>query len=490
MKNILTKVATATLFTGLALSSATAASLLVDSGDKTKVNADANISIDVAGQGAKDINMTFIPGIDASPGSSFTLEFTNGGFKGNESITLCAGNEKVGNLLTRGTLVGGLMVKPTFQFDPNADQTKIIEDTNITFSTNADCGSPVIPEIVSSASDACQKVTAQVVEGKSTQGTDFPDYNTPVFTVGTTKQFIKIACDTPQCFVSNDLHRFISSSTPAGVNVPLSPITGAIAVYPDTNATNAECPSCPKGETVAGKTTCTTIITIKNTSQPNDELNVTKLDFVATFDGSLGADMNVTIDGNNTAAGYTMGQTFSPKIELSAQKEVNLTIVYTLKDTSELALGTVMGTVNGLELNTSEAVTSAFENKAITEMVHGPTTDFTVPYMKSTGASQVNFVKISTLVGGASTTLSATISDADGHTCPVNYTDVPANGGSTFIFATKLPTGNTNFQALIPEGKCPDLTSDFYSVVFHAGASVNAVGYMRTKRGERTIDIF
>ena len=109
--------------------------------------------------------------------------------------------------------------------------------------------------------------------------------------------------------------------------------------------------------------------------------------------------------------------------------------------------------------------------------------------MSSAGASQANFVKISTLVGAESTTLSAVISDANGQSCSVTYADIPENGGSTFIFASALPSGG-NYQALIPSGACSNLTSDLYSVEFTAGASVNAVGYMRTKRGERTIDIF
>ena len=495
MKNILTTVATATLFTGLALSSATAASVLAESGVKTDLTADANISIDIAGQGAKDVNMTFIPGIDASPGSSFTLEFVNGGFAGTESITLCNDDNKskVGNLLTRGTLVNGLMVKPTFQFDPNADQTLIIEDTNITFSTVADCTNPVRPEILASATTACQVVTAQVVDGISTQSTHFTDYNTAKFTVGTTKQFIKIACGTPVCFVANDNKSFLPSVVPAGVNLALSPVYNTNAVYPDTNATKAECPGCPKSVNPT-KTTCTTIITLKNYSVAADDLNVTKLDFVATYAGTLNADMNVTIDANNTAAGYTIGSTFSPVIELSAQKEVNLTVVYTLENTKEIGLGNVMGTVSGLELNTSttaspKLVASAFADKVITTMKHGPSTDFTVPYMSAAGASQANFVKISTLVGAAATTLSAVISDSEGHSCTVPLSDVPENGGSTFVFASKLPN-NANFQALIPAGQCSNLTTDLYSVKFSAGASVNAVGYMRTKRGERTIDIF
>ena len=490
MKSILTRVATATLFTGLALSSATATSLLVSDGNKSITDADKNISIDIAGEGSKDTNMTFIPGIDASPGSSFVMQFTNGGFKGNESITLCNGATKVGNLQSRGTLVGGLMVRPTFQFDPNADQSKIVQDTNITFNTDANCSLGTVPEIVSSATEPCQKITAQVVTGKSTQGTEYHDYDTAVFTIGTTKQFIKIACSAPECFVSNDNHQFLPSVTPAGVNLALTPVNNNNAVFADTNATDVGCPHCPQAA-VAGQTNCTTIITLKNTSTNNNELNVTKLDFVATFDGTLGADMNVTIDNNNTAQGYTLGQKFSPNdIELSSGKEVNLTIEYTLKDTDTLALGNVMGTIDGLETNTSKHLTSKFENKVITTMKHGPSTDFTVPYMSSASASKVNFVRISTVVGSAPTTLSAVISDEAGHTCPVTYPNgIPGNGGSVQVFASAVPSVGNNI-ALIPEGKCTNLTSKFYSVNFSAGASVNVVSFMRTKAGERTLKVF
>jgi len=485
-KNILTTVATATLFTGLTLSSATAASLLVNDGNPSATNADKNISIDIANQGAKDVNMTFIPGIDASPGSSFTMQFVNGGFKPNESITLCNGDTKVGNLLTRGELHNNLMDNPTFQFDPNADQSKIVQDTNVTFSTEANCSQSILPEIVASSGVACQDVTAQVVDGKSTQGTSFSDYKTAVFKIGRTKQFIKIACSTPECFVSPDKHSFLSSSTPAGVNIPLSPYSGAPAIFPDTNATDASCPGCPTA-TVAGQTTCTTIITLKNDAPTtNVDLNITKLDFVATFDGTLGADMNVTIDGNNTAA-YTLGSTFSPNdIELSGHKEVNLTVVYTLTDTNTLELGNVKGTISGLETNNSVAVSSAFTDKTITEMKSGPKTQFTVPYMNGAVSSMVRIAP----VGGVEATLNAVVTDSKGNSCSVTLDPIPANS-STMVFANTKAGRTAPYQNLIDAGECTNLETTEYSVVFSTSASANVVSYMTMSNGsQRYVDVY
>ncbi len=487
-KNILTTVATATLFTGLALSSATAASMLVNSGDKTVTDADLNISIDIANQGSKDANMTFIPGIDASPGSSFTMQFVNGGFKGDASITLCNGATKVGNLLTRGTLSAeGLMVNPTFQFDPNADQAKIVQDTNVTFNTDANCSVVALPEIVSSASEPCQAITAQVVDGKSTQGTSFPDYNTAVFKIGTTRQFIKIACSAPECFVSADRHSFLPSSTPAGINVALSPVTGALAVFPDTNATDATCPTCPTA-TVAGQTTCTTIITLKNDSpETNTDLNITKLDFLASFAGTLGADMNVTIDDNNTASGYILGNKFTAgNIELSAQKEVNLTVVYTLKETNTLELGNVMGTIDGLETNKTVAVSSSFKDKVITEMKNGPQTQFTVPYMNGAVSSMVRVAP----VGGVEATLSAKITDSAGNICDVTLDPIPANS-STMVFANSKAGRTAPYQNLIDAGECTNLTTTEYSVVFSTSTAANVVSYMTMSNGsQRYVNVY
>ena len=487
MKNILTTVATATLFTGLALSSVAANSVLVADGKAD--NTDNNISMDIQGKGS-DINLTLDPEF-VYQGASFDLIFENGGIAKNNKVILCVGATEVGSLQDSGSkVVDDVMTNPVFSFIDDAATKLLITDNNVTFE-NTDCNSNTLT-VVGLADKACETVTAQIDNGKSTQGKDITSLTTNVAKLGTTKQFIKISCTAPECFVtSNNLH-YEDTSTAPGVNIPLSPL-GAAANVANHNILTATCPDCDEAAAAAAVTSnCTVSITIANTAPVNSDLNITKLTYRASFDGKTplnASDMNMSIAGQ-AEKNHKLDTNIPLTIpSLAGGESVQLFVRYESDGSKNLGLGTVSALINNLETNNTGEKSVVTFDQNITTMRKGSSTDFTVPYMSGAGASQANFVKVSTLLGAGTTTLSAMISDAEGHSCPVTYNDVPANGGSTFIFASKLPTGS-QYQALIPVGKCSNLTSDLYSVKFSAGASVNAVGYMRTKRGERTIDIF
>ena len=491
MENILTRVVTATLFTGLVLSSATAASVLCFEGNTSVLKHDANITIDLKGQGT-DANLTLIPAA-VYQGASFKLQFENGGLSEDDTQLLCVGGTKVGGLQEPGVVKDGVMISPTFSFIDNDDVAALIaKDSNITFVTGSDCAADVNITVVGLASEACKTISARIIEPYSTQGQTIPSLITAKdVSFGTTKTFIKVSCTPPECFVTNDQLKFTNSAVAAGVNVKLTAATAAVPVH--DILTTADCPDC--GEKSVLK--CTTTIVIEN----NNTFGIKGLDLVANFnDGTavnnaaLKTVVDLSIDGNKTEK-YTLGSKFSPNdLTIGENEQGIIELTFTPNGTDMIGTGSVVADITGLDSNatgfTANDINPTFTNKTLAVIKIGAQTQFTVPYMSGAGASKANFVKVSTLAGTEdSATLSAIISDANGNSCPVTYTDVPKNGGSTFIFASKLPTG-ADYQALIPEGDCSNLTSDLYSVKFTAGASVNAVGYMRTKAGERTIDIF
>ena len=497
MKNILTKVATATLFTGLALSSATAASILCIDGNTSNLKNDVNVTIDLKGQGA-EVNLTLVPAA-VYQGASFKLKFENGGLSEDATHLLCVGDTKVGGLQEPGSITNGVMTEPTFSFIDNDDVAALIQkDSNITIETTSDCSGEAntseLLSVIGLADKPCEAITATIVDPFSTQGQPIPSLVTAKsVSLGTTKTFIKVACTPPQCFVTTDQLKFVDSAKAPGVNVALTPVdptsTGILANH--TSLSTAACPDCGDKPVILD---CTTTIIISNAN----DFAIKGLDLVANFNNGEAVDnasfkpeIDVTIDGNQTKK-YVLGAKFSPTdLNISAGHDGNITLHFTPNGTDLIAIGSIVANITGLDSNLSSAndINPVFTDKKLANIQIGAQTQFTVPYMSAAGASQANFVKVSTLAGADATTLAATISDADGNSCNVTLTDVPKNGGSTFVFASKLPTGSA-YQPLIPTGECSNLTSDLFSVKFTAGASVNAVGYMRTKRGERTIEIF
>ena len=496
MKNILTTVAAATLFTGLALSSATAASVLCLDGNTSDLTNEVNVTIDLKGVGT-DVNLTLVPAA-VYQGASFKLKFENGGLSENATHLLCSQGIKVGGLQEPGTVVDGVMISPTFSFIDNSATALLIQkDSNITFRTGSECNVTADENltVIGLADQACKTISATIVEPFSTQGQSVPSLITDTaVSLGTTKTFIKVACTAPVCYLNNGNLDFTDTLTAPGVNQALTPTTAITASLTPSVLTTTDCPEC--GETTA-MINCTTTIVIEN----NNTFGITGLDLVANFNDGTAVNnaaftpaINLSVDGNTTEA-YTLGSTFSPtNLTVGANQQGNIVLEFSPNGTDMIPTGSIVANITGLDSNNTGFVANdinpTFTDKTLATIAIGATTQFTVPYMSSAGASQANFVKVSTLESDTKgTSLSAVISDANGNTCSVTYADVPKSGGSTFIFASALPTGDT-YQALIPTGECTNLTSDLYSVNFTAGASVNAVGYMRTKRGERTISIF
>lgn len=482
MKNILSMAVASSFIAGMVISTSSAQSILCLDGNSTNKDANKNISIDIKGNGTDDVNMTFIPKINGSAGSGFRVVFTNGGFAERAAITLCAGGERVGNMFSKGTTTDGIMTSPRFQFDSDVNESLIIADSNITFHTNDTCN--VFPEIVSN-SPACSVISAMIDDGRTTQGTAFPDYNTNSLKIGTTEQMIKIACSAPECFVGADKLTFTEDASVAGVNVALTKVANS---KPNHNVlTTADCPEC--GEKAIA--TCTTQIVIENTSK---EFNITGLDIVAAFNdgsainnGAFSPKIDLSVDGNESKK-YTLGSKFSPdNINIMYGKQSTVKLTFTPDNVNQIATGKIQASIKGMDSSLSSAgndIQTEFNAHPVAMIKQGAQTQFTVPYMNGASA---NFVKVATKAK-ANTELSAAITDSKGNTCNVALQPIVANG-STFVFANTAPAGD-EYQPLIPDGQCSNLVDKLYSVVFTTNAQVDVVSYMRTSVGERYVDVY
>jgi len=484
MKNILSMAVASSFIAGMVISTSSAKSVLCLDGNASKLDAEQIIATDIKGQGAENVNMTFIPNINGAAGSGFKLAFTNGGFAERAAITLCSEGERVGNMFSKGdsgTVANGIMTAPRFQFDSDVNETLIIAKSDIYFRTNDDCN--VSPTIVSNAA-ACSVIKAEITDGRTTQSTSFPDYDTKPLTIGETKQMIKIACTAPECFVSADAKGFSDNSSVAGINVALTKLS---TTGPKTEVmTTADCPECD--ETVA-VTTCTTKILIENTST---DFNITGLDIVAAFNdgsainnGAFSPKITLSVDGNESEE-YVLGSKFTASgLSITAETNSTIDLTFTPNGTSEIALGTIQASLSGLDAGTdTDNVRTKFDAHAIANIKQGAQTQFTVPYMNGASA---NFVKVATKAN-AETPLSAAITDSKGNTCNVTLSPIVANG-STFVFAGTAPDGD-EYQALIPTGSCSNLVDKLYSVVFTTNSQVDVVSYMRTSVGERYVDVY
>jgi hypothetical protein len=485
MKNILSMAVASSFIAGMVISTSSAESVLCVDGNKTNTSTakDKNISVDIKGQGT-DINMTFVPNINGSAGSGFRVVFTNGGFAERASITLCSNGQRVGNMFSKGTGgTDGIMEQPRFQFDSDVNESLIVADSNITFHTTDDC--TTLPQIVSNAA-TCSTVSAKVDDGKTTQGTAFPDYNTNSLEIAQTVQMIRIACTAPECFVTGDKLKFTNDAKAAGVNVALTdPSTGkkpTSGIY-----STADCPEC--GEEAIVK--CTTDILIENKST---DFNITGLDIVAAFhngtaiqNSAFKPTIDISVDGNESKA-YTLGSKFSPaNLNIGADSNSTIRLTFTPDTTTEIATGAIWASVTGLDSNLSSAgndVQTVFNSHPIASIRKGAETKFTVPYMNG---KSPNFVKIATTVD-SETPLAAEVTDSKGNKCNVELQPIVANG-STFVFAGTAPSGD-EYQTLVPAGQCSNLVDSLYSVVFTTNAQVNVVSYMRTSVGERYVDVY
>jgi len=494
MNNIISKFAASVLLAGIVISGASAATLT-----KSQLVLDGNVStdgtaaffIDYKAKGNTDHNLTFIPIINATKGSGFTLEFENGGFQAVNSLYLCSradGNEsnstigtdensslvKVGNMFSRGTLVDGVMTAPQFQFSPDANLSLIDSGSHIYFMTKDTCAEEV-PAILGIGAN-CQTVTAKVTNGKTTQGTSFSDYNTKAMVLGKTSKLVNISCKVPTCQIdyNKDMKQFTNAPASAGINAGIG---GGAAPFLD--ATLGMCPTCD--DTAA----CVTTIEVNASNTQGILLERMKFDLnFVNKDGVIAnselklKSVDVKLD-NNESVDYTLDGTTLTLSGLAINGNQNIQITYTPDGTNVLPEGTISGKIYDLDTNLTDSIASDItftRTENVATFVLAGLTKFIVPYMNT---NYKTFVKITT----QSTTvakLSAVITDQNGKTAEVTLADIPAKG-TVYLFSNKGPL----FDAAQAAGLANAWTVDFTTT----GAAV-VDSYMTTATGERRVEAF
>lgn len=491
MKNILTTVATATLLSGLALSSAAASSVLCFNGNTSITKKDNNISIDLKGKGVDDVNLTLVPAA-VYQGASFKLKFENGGLSENKTHLLCVGDTKVGGLQEPGDVTDHVMTAPTFSFIDNDSVAALIQkDSNITFETTSDCSTDGNAseglDIVGLAGKPCQTITAKIVEPYSTQGRPVPSLKTNAATFGTTKTFIKVSCTPPECFVTGDKLKFTNAAAAPGVNVALTSSTKAIPNH--TVLTTADCPECGEKAPVIN---CETTIVIEN----NNTFGIKGLNLVANFNNGEKVDntafkpvIDVDVNGS-TKTGYTLGSKFSPSgLTIGKDEQGKIKLTFTPNNTDMIATGSIVADITGLDSNITGAAANDIIptfKRTLANIKIGAKTQFTVPYMNGAVSSMA---KITTR-SDAETSLVADITDSKGNTCNVTLDSIPASS-STMVFANSKAGRVAPYQNLIDEGECTNLKTKEYSVVFTTNAAVDVVSYMTMSNGsQRYVNVY
>jgi hypothetical protein len=503
MNNIISKIAASALLATVAISGVSAKSTLTMSQDINVSLAESNAStqndfaIDIKGSVVTDINLTFVPNINATPGSGFTLKFENGGYVEVPSIFLCVDSDAnksngasgltvVGNMFSKGTVVDGIMTAPRFQFKNDANETLIQNQSYVLFRTDSACSKE--PEILG-LNGACQTVTAQVVDGITTQSTAFPDYDTNKRKLGTTKRMIRISCETPVCKIdaSKDMKQFTTNPVVAGIN-------GGVVGVSDVgiNATLTDCPECDQ------TSACLTTIEIEN----NSTVALQQMKFALNFMNKKGENANTNlklkdvkitvvksgVDQNKTV-GYTIDGSTVTLTGLDAivatggqsgvtndnSAPTHIAIEYTPTGTDAIIEGKVSGRIYDLDTNISKAGIDVIYDKTqdFASFEVAGLTVFTVPYMNT---NYKTFVKITTK-SETPAKLSAVITDQDGKTADVALADIDAKG-TVYLFSNKGPL----FDAAKAAGLKNAWTVDFTT---SAAAVVDA--YMTTATGERRV---
>jgi len=490
MNNIISKIAVSTLLAGIAISSVTAATLtksqLLIDGNETKVGTES-FYIDYKTKGNNTQNLTFVPVINATKGSGFTLEFQNGGFKSVNSLFLCAtadGNEsnistldltKVGNMFSRGTVVDGAMTAPQFQFSPDANLSLIDAGSHIYFMTKETCKEEV-PAILGIGNN-CQALTARVTNGKTTQGTSFNDYDTATHELGKTARLIKISCKVPTCQIdyNQEMKQFTTTPVASGINAGMS-----VGAAPFLTATLEMCPECDDTQV------CATVIEVNASNTQNIFLEKMKFDLnfvnkkgvVANSELKL-KDVTVMLDNNKSVDYKLDGTTLTLSgLKINGEND-HIRITYTPNGTDVIPEGTISGKIYDLDTNltdsTASDITFSRTENVATFIVSG-LTKFTVPYMNT---NYKTFVKITTK-SDKSASLSAMITDQNGKTADVTLADIGAKG-TVYLFSNKGPL----FDAAKAAGLANAWTVDFTTT----GAAI-VDSYMTTATGERRVEAF
>jgi hypothetical protein len=158
-------------------------SKLFVNGQENNTSFGAELSV---GSKLENVNLTFSPTVNGTQGSSFKVEFTNGGFENMDYITLCSQNQSIGTIISKGdnfNSADGMMPDARFQFNTDANESLIMNDSNITFHHGIGCEG-VFPAIVTNAI-ANDVISVVINDGKTSSGLEFSDYDTNTVIIAT-----------------------------------------------------------------------------------------------------------------------------------------------------------------------------------------------------------------------------------------------------------------------------------------------------------------
>ncbi len=492
MNNIISKVAASVLLAGITISGVNAASTLVVDGNISEAQTD-NFYVDMSNVSA-EANLTFIPKVNATPGSGFTLKFENGGYLESYSqIFLCAtadGNESnasdanltiVGNMFSQGqsgTIIEGAMTAPQFQFKNDANESLIDAGTHIYFRRDNDC--KVLPKI-KGINGPYLDVTAKIINGVTTQGTSYPDYDTASMSLGKTAKAIKVACSVPVCRidVGADMKKFTRSPKVAGINR----IVEDISVEEASSDNIGRILACPKCGQV---TNCVTGIEISNETATKIEaikfaLNFYNKDGEVANDTLKLKDVVIALDGNKTVD-YTINGSSVQLTGLdlnSTDGNTTIQVTYTPNETDVIPTGLVKARVYDLDTNTSKAGIDVKydEVKDFAVFKLAGQTKFVVPYMNR---NYKTFVKI-TSQSSDNMKMSAVITDQDGKSTEVALDDLGAKE-TVYLFS--------DHGALYDAAQAAGL-NNAWTVKFTTSGAVTVDAYMKSPNGgDRRIEAF
>jgi hypothetical protein len=484
--NKFSKVTIGLLMGSLAISALNAESKLVFDGVDANTTASYMVASDIKSSKAENVNLTFKPKVNGTKGSTFELQFKNGGYEDIPKILMCSQGHPVGLMYSQGddySDTDHIMPNPRFQFNSDVNESLIIAESNITFHQGDDNCSTPNPAIVSNAG-ACSTITAVVDEAKTTTGLEFKDYKTNIITIGKTKKMVQIACETPVCTIdaTQESKLFTTAITPSGINQSLNTQTAA-----NRNASDfTNCPTCEE----AGAAPCTVTITVNNISP---ETNLTSFTLNTKFKDEDGKDASITLANtmvNGVAYTHGSSSTINFTAPVSPGNEQNITISYIPNKTAVLNAGALTGSITAMGTTTqaNDVTEKKFEDDKITTFQVAGKTKFTVPYMN---AALSGMVRISAPHNNGETPVSAVITDVKGKTCSVNLTAIPANGAIMVFPKTKAGRTGSDYQNLIEVGECTNLESKEFSVVFTTSTSVDVVSYMTMSNGsQRYVDVY
>jgi len=384
-------------------------------------------------------------------------------------------------MFSKGTVVNSVMSDPKFQFKNDANETLIENQSHIFFRTDNTC--EFAPKIVGLGA-TCLPVTAQVIDGVTTQSTAFADYDTEPRALGETKKMITIACSTPICLIdaTEDLKKFTNTVKTSGIN---GNIATAVNTSGQTNRTNdtgliADCPTC--GEV----TDCVTYIQIANASATAIQGIKFALDFYDDKNVKNNAALKlkstlIELDGNMTTDYVIDGSTVAlTGLDLNSTDGTTIIkVTYSPTETDVLAVGTVQARIFDLDTNTTTPGIDVIydETKMFASFEVSGLTKFTVPYMNT---SAKTFVKITTKSSDAPAQLSAVITDQNGKTVEVTLDDIAPNA-TVYLFST--------FGPLFDAAKAAGL-SNAWTVDFTTSAAAVVDSYMTTPNGERRVEVY